>query len=166
MKHGTIKPVGNVGLIPCLQSSQQPHQVSKEGHFLAGAKPQDILRTSWRGIRQILQALQACLMASIWLGFWPGEATKSSTRTFIIKGSSKANFKRSSWSITILAEPALLRLGLFYKCKCIGFNLAISGKEGFLETTTMFQRCTVMDVKFYLWLSLNVCCLPRLDNLR
>ena len=37
MKHGAIKPLGNVGLIPCLQSSQQPHQVSKEGHFLAVA---------------------------------------------------------------------------------------------------------------------------------
>ena len=37
MKHGVIKPLGNVGLISCLQSSQQPHQVSKEGHFLAGA---------------------------------------------------------------------------------------------------------------------------------
>ena len=36
MKHGAIKPLRNVGLIPCLQSSQQPHQVNKEGHFLAG----------------------------------------------------------------------------------------------------------------------------------
>ena len=26
-----------VGLVPCLQSSQQPHQVSKECHSLAGA---------------------------------------------------------------------------------------------------------------------------------
>ena len=37
MKHGAIKPLGKVGLVPCLQSSQQPHQVSKEGYFLAGA---------------------------------------------------------------------------------------------------------------------------------
>ena len=37
MKHGAIKPLGNVGLIPSLQSSQKPHQVSEEGHFLAGA---------------------------------------------------------------------------------------------------------------------------------
>ena len=33
MKPGAIKH----GLIPCLQSSQQPHQVNKECHFLAGA---------------------------------------------------------------------------------------------------------------------------------
>jgi len=32
-----IKPLGNISLIPCLQSSQQPHQVSEECHFLAGA---------------------------------------------------------------------------------------------------------------------------------
>ncbi|XP_077743454.1 splicing factor, proline- and glutamine-rich-like isoform X1 [Canis aureus] len=37
MKHGVTKPLGNGGLIPCFQSSQQPHQVSKECHFLAGA---------------------------------------------------------------------------------------------------------------------------------
>ena len=37
MKHGVIKPLGTVGLIPCLQSSQQPHEVSEECHFLAGA---------------------------------------------------------------------------------------------------------------------------------
>ena len=41
MKRGATKPHGNVGLIPCLQSSvrslQKPHQVSKECHFLAGA---------------------------------------------------------------------------------------------------------------------------------
>jgi len=38
MKSRAIKLLGNVGLIPCLQSSQQPHQVSKECHFLAGAR--------------------------------------------------------------------------------------------------------------------------------
>jgi len=32
-----IEPLGTVGLIACLQSSQQPYQVSKEYHFLAGA---------------------------------------------------------------------------------------------------------------------------------
>ncbi|CAK7312883.1 hypothetical protein VULLAG_LOCUS17102 [Vulpes lagopus] len=37
MKHGVTKPLGNGGLIPCFQSSLQPHQVSKECHFLAGA---------------------------------------------------------------------------------------------------------------------------------
>ena len=37
MKHGAIEPLGNVGLIHCLQSSQQPYQVSKKCHFLAGA---------------------------------------------------------------------------------------------------------------------------------
>ena len=30
-------PLGNVGLVPCLLSSQQPQQVGKDGHFLAGA---------------------------------------------------------------------------------------------------------------------------------
>lgn len=70
MKPGAIKPLGTAGLIPCLQSSQQPHQVSKECHSLVGA-------VSGRGIRP--KVLQACLMASTGLGFWPGEATKSST---------------------------------------------------------------------------------------
>ena len=37
MKHGAIKPIGSVGLIPFLYSSQQPYQLSKECHFLAGA---------------------------------------------------------------------------------------------------------------------------------
>ena len=32
-----IKPLGNVGLITCLLSSQQPYQVIKQYHFLAGA---------------------------------------------------------------------------------------------------------------------------------
>ena len=32
-----IKPLGNVGLIPRLEISQQPYQVSKEGHFPVGA---------------------------------------------------------------------------------------------------------------------------------
>ena len=36
MKPGAIKPLGTVGPIPCLQSCQQPHQVSQECHFLAG----------------------------------------------------------------------------------------------------------------------------------
>ena len=31
-----IKPLGNINLVPCLQGSWQPYQVSKEGHFLAG----------------------------------------------------------------------------------------------------------------------------------
>ena len=37
MKRGEIKPLGNVGLMPCLQSSQQPYRANKECHFLAGA---------------------------------------------------------------------------------------------------------------------------------
>ena len=36
IKPGAIKPLGSVGLMPCFQSSQQPHQVSEECHFLAG----------------------------------------------------------------------------------------------------------------------------------
>ena len=37
VKPGAIKSFGTVGLIPSLQSSQQPHQVSKECHSLVGA---------------------------------------------------------------------------------------------------------------------------------
>jgi len=32
-----LKPLGKIGLIPCLYCSQQPCKVSKEGHFLLGA---------------------------------------------------------------------------------------------------------------------------------
>ena len=37
-KKKKIKKERNVGLTPCLQSSQQPYQVRKEGHFLAVAR--------------------------------------------------------------------------------------------------------------------------------
>ena len=36
IKSGTVKPFGTVDLIPCLQSSQQPHQASKGCYSLAG----------------------------------------------------------------------------------------------------------------------------------
>lgn len=40
-----IRPLGNISLKHCLLGSQQPYQVCKEGHFLRGAKTQDILGT-------------------------------------------------------------------------------------------------------------------------
>lgn len=30
------KALVNIGLVPCIQGSQQPYQESKEGHFLVG----------------------------------------------------------------------------------------------------------------------------------
>ena len=39
-----MKPLGNAGLIPCLQNSQQPYRLSKECHFLTGTGPSGYLR--------------------------------------------------------------------------------------------------------------------------
>ena len=68
----SIEPPGNVGLIPCFQSSQQSYQVSKECHFLAGAGDLRIYWGPWeeqyphnyrycRQIRQQLFALASSL---------------------------------------------------------------------------------------------------------
>ena len=81
MKSEAIKPLGNVGLIPCLWSSQQPRQVSKECHSLAGAGNSgyfgDLMKRNLPKSTDIAGISDDKYLAL--LGFWPGEATKSST---------------------------------------------------------------------------------------
>ena len=73
-----IQPLGNVGLIPCLEL---PAALSGESRIsLPGRcrKPLDILEIPKRGIHSNLQVLQASPVASVWLGFWSREAIKDS----------------------------------------------------------------------------------------
>lgn len=55
-----IQLLGNAGLLPHLQNSQQPFQASEECHLLAGAGN---LKMFW-GTHSNLQVLQASLVAS------------------------------------------------------------------------------------------------------
>ena len=55
-----IKPLRNIGPVPCLQGSQQPYQVIKEGHFMAGPGTSGYFGDlEERGIYPILETLQA-----------------------------------------------------------------------------------------------------------
>ena len=55
-----IKTLGKIGLVPWLQGSQKPYQVSKEGHFLAGAETSGYLgELESREIHLNLYLLQA-----------------------------------------------------------------------------------------------------------
>lgn len=74
-KPAAIKPLGNVGLTPCLQTSPLPHQELKECYSMEGVGTLDILGTSGREMFPNPQVSHACLMASPSFGFWPGETT-------------------------------------------------------------------------------------------
>ena len=93
MKHGAIKPLRNVGLIPCLQSSQNPYRVSKKCHFLADAGTSGYLGGLLKRNTPKSKRIAGMSDVSAWFGFWPAEATKSSVWRFLIKGPSKQTLK-------------------------------------------------------------------------
>ena len=91
-----IKPLENIGLVPCSYGSQQLYQVSKEGHFLAGARTSGYFgKLEKKGIHPNLEVLQEVSDGES-LAWCSGlkRPLKFNLR-FLMKSSSKAQLKET-----------------------------------------------------------------------
>lgn len=91
-----MEPIEPFGNITCLQSSEQPYVVNKEGHFLAGAGTSGYFEDlEKREIHPNIQVFQAKSDGKYLVWLWPQEAIKRSTQRFLIKSSRKKKTKQN-----------------------------------------------------------------------